>query len=296
MKGEIDLHSIKKEERERRARDLIRRLIRNRNSLIGSLIIILFLVCVAGAGVIAPHHFNEQRLDRTLLRPLSPSYPLGTDEFGRCLLSRIIYGTRITFAISFLATTMAAFIGTAIGLIAGYFGKKVDMFLSMIINITWSFPLILLALILIVLLGSGAMGIVLSVGFLAWAGFARVVRGEVLSVKEKEFILAAKALRLSHFRIIIRHVLPNVVPAILVMFSLNIGTTILIETGLSFLGLGVRPPNPSWGTIISMGRTYIRSAPWLTTFPGLATMLVVLGFNLLGDGLRDILDPKLRSL
>ncbi len=294
--SERDLQEIKRVERERRRRDLLQRLVRNRNALAGSLIILFFLVCAAGANLIAPHDYNEQRLDRALLRPLSPSYPLGTDEFGRCLLSRIIYGTRITFAISFLATGIAAVIGTAIGLVSGYFGKTADQLLGVVINVTWSFPLILLALILIVLLGSGATGIILSVGFLAWAGFARVVRGEVLAVREREFILAARALRLSSLRIIVRHVLPNVVPAILVMFSLNIGTTILIETGLSFLGLGVRPPSPSWGTIISMGRTYIRSAPWLTTFPGLAIMLVVLGFNLLGDGLRDILDPKLRNI
>jgi peptide/nickel transport system permease protein len=294
--NESDFYRIRKRERERRSRDLLRRLLRNRNALAGLLIILSFLVCVAFAGFIAPHHYNEQKLDRALLRPLSPEYPLGTDEFGRCLLSRILYGTRITFAIGFFATAIAALIGTIIGLIAGYFGRATDQFLSMVINITYSFPLILLALILIVLLGSGATGLVLSVGFLAWAGFARVVRGEVLSVKEKEYILAARALRLSDFRIIVRHILPNVVPAILVMFSLNIGTTILIETGLSFLGLGVRPPSPSWGTIISMGRTYIRSAPWLTTFPGIAIMLVVLGFNLLGDGLRDVLDPKLRNI
>jgi peptide/nickel transport system permease protein len=294
---EMDFHRIKKTESDYRWRDLLMRLVRNRNALAGALIILVFLICAAGANLIAPHGYNEQNLERTLVRPLASSgYPLGTDEFGRCLLSRIIYGTRITFAIGFLATAMAAVIGTVIGLLAGYYGRAVDQVMSMIINITWSFPLILLALILVVILGSGASGIILSVGFLAWAGFARVVRGEVLAVREREFILAARALRLSSVRIILRHVLPNVIPAILVMFSLNIGTTILIETGLSFLGLGVRPPNPSWGMIISMGRTYIRAAPWLTTFPGVAIMLVVLGFNLLGDGLRDVLDPKLRDV
>jgi len=294
--GDIDLYKIKLKEKERRRKDFLQRLIRNRNSFVGLIIILIFILCAIFADFIAPQHFNEQNIDNALLKPLSSGYPLGTDEFGRCLFSRIIYGTRITFFVGFVATGIAAIIGTAVGLVAGYFGRKIDQVLSMIINITWSFPLILLALILIVILGSGVYGIILTVGLIAWAGFARIVRGEVLSVKEKDFVLAARALRISNAKIILRHILPNIFPPILVMFSLNIGTTILIETGLSFLGLGVRPPTPSWGTIINMGRTYIRNAPWLTTFPGIAIMLVVLGFNLLGDGLRDIFDPKLRNI
>lgn len=293
---DLDLHLVKVKERERRRKDFIKRLIKNKNALIGLIIILIFIFCALFAGFIAPHHFNEQNIDNNLLKPFSEGYFLGTDEFGRCLFSRIIYGTRITFFVGFAATVISAFIGTTVGLVAGYFGGKIDQLLTVIINITWSFPLILLALILIVILGSGIYGIILSVSLIAWAGFARIVRGEVLSVKEKDFILAARALRISNFKILLRHILPNVFPPVLVMFSLNIGTTIIIESGLSFLGLGVRPPSASWGTIISMGRTYIRNAPWLTTFPGFAIMLVVLGFNLLGDGLRDIFDPKLRNI
>ena len=278
----------------RETTQFLREITHNTNALIGLIIAVMIINIAIFAPFIAPFHYAKQNFTDSLLPPFSPGHILGTDEFGRDLFSRLIFGARISLEVGLVATSLAAFIGVFLGLISGYFGKKIDLIIGVIVDVCWSFPLILLALILIAILGPSLNNVMLSVGLTSWAGFARVTRGEVLSLKEREFVEAARALGKSNFRIIFRHILPNTAPAIIVMFSLTMANAILIEAGLSFLGLGAQPPTPSWGTIISMGRTYIREAWWLTTFPGIAIMTVVLGFNLLGDGLRDILDPRLK--
>ncbi len=271
------------------------RLRRSPGAMIGLVLITLLLLTVLSADVIAPQGIDDQDLRKGLWPP-SREFPLGTDEFGRDMLSRIIHGARISLQVGIIATVISAVIGVILGAIAGYFGGRIDYLIQGMVDISWAFPTVLFALFLIAVLGPSLTNVMISVGLGYWGGYARVVRGQVLSLREWEFIAAAHAIGASDLRIMFRHIMPNIVAPVIIMSTLMMADAILIEATLSFLGMGAQPPTPSWGSILSAGRAHMRLAPWETIFPGIAIMLTVLGFNLLGDGLRDALDPRLRNI
>jgi len=228
-------------------------------------------------------------------QPPSGRHLFGTDEKGRDILSRVLYGARFSLAIGLLATALALVLGTAAGLIGGYFGGRADAALQAVTDVTLAFPSLLLAIAIALVLTPGFISVFLALGLVGWAAVARLVRGEVLSLKRREFVTAARAGGSSSARILLRHILPNCLPLILVAGSLKIGTAILGEAALSFLDLGVRPPAPTWGFMISSSREFLSSAPWMAVFPGIFLSATVIAFNLLGDTLRDRLDPRLDS-
>jgi ABC-type dipeptide/oligopeptide/nickel transport system permease subunit len=273
--------------------ETLRRLKHNRMALIGLLIISIFVLCAALAPWIAPYDPTRASLRHALQKPSSES-PLGRDELGRDMLSRIIYGARISLSIGLISVSIGAVIGIPIGAISGYYGGKTDLIVQRLIDIMLAFPGMLLAIVVVSTLGVGLRNVMIAVGIVSIPIYVRLVRGSVLSIKEQEYISAAKALGSGDLRIIFRHILPNCLGPIIVQSTLQIATAILWAAGLGFLGLGAQPPTPEWGTMLSKGRVYIRVAPHVTTFPGLAIVLSVLGFNLLGDGLRDALDPRLK--
>ena len=270
------------------------RLRRSKFAMIGLVLIGALVLLALTADFIAPQGINEQDLRKGFLPP-SSEFWLGTDEFGRDLFSRIIHGSRISLQVAIIATGFSAVIGIILGMIAGYMGGRVDSIIQGMIDISWAFPTILLALFLIAIIGPGLVNLMIAVGISYWGGFARVVRGQVLTLKEWEFVTAARSVGASDFRIMFRYILPNLLPPVIVMSTLMMADAILIESTLSFLGMGAPRPIPSWGSILASGRSHMRRALWVTVYPGIAIMLTVLGFNLLGDGLRDALDPRLRN-
>jgi peptide/nickel transport system permease protein len=269
------------------------RLRRSPGAMIGLVLVVLLLLMALAADFIASQGIDDQDLRKGLFAP-SREFPLGTDEFGRDMLSRIIHGARVSLQVGIIATVISAAIGVSLGAIAGYFGGRTDYLIQGMVDISWAFPTVLLAIFLVAVLGPGLVNVMIAVGLVYWGGFARVVRGQVLSLREWEFIIAAQAIGASDLRVMFRHIVPNVLAPVIVMFTLMMADAILIEATLSFLGMGAQPPIPSWGSILAGGRTYMRLAPWVTIFPGVAIMLTVLGFNMLGDGLRDALDPRLK--
>jgi len=289
--------ALRPEEEPRRSKQVSTwaRLRRSPGAMIGLALIVLLLFLALTADYVASQGIDDQSLRKGLLAP-GREFPLGTDEFGRDMLSRIIHGSRVSLKVGIIATGISAVIGIVLGAIAGYFGGRIDYLIQGLVDISWAFPTVLLAIFLIAVLGPGLVNVMIAVGLVYWGGFARVVRGQVLSLREWEFITAARAIGANDLRIMFRHIVPNIVAPVIVMCSLMMADAILIEATLSFLGMGAQPPTPSWGSILSDGRTYMRLAPWVTIFPGIAIMLTVLGFNLLGDGLRDALDPRLRNL
>jgi len=270
------------------------RLRRSKSAMIGLVLIGILISLALSADIITPQGINDQDLRKGFFPP-SSEFWLGTDEFGRDMYSRVIHGSRVSLQVGIIATAISAVIGIFLGAIAGYFGGKIDSVIQGMIDISWAFPTVLLALFLIAIIGPGLTNLMIAVGFSYWGGFARVVRGQVLSLKEWEFVTAAKAVGASDTRILFRYILPNLLPPVIVMSTLMMADAILIESTLSFLGMGAQPPIPSWGSILSSGRAHMRRALWVTIYPGIAIMLTVLGFNLLGDGLRDALDPRLRN-
>lgn len=267
---------------------------KNKIALLG-LIIILFLIFVAiFAPFLASHHPYEQNLEKALLAPCL-EYPFGTDDLGRCIFSRIIFGTRTSLQIGIIVTSITACIGIIMGLIAGYYGGLADEIIMRLVDIFLAFPGLVLALTIAGLMGPGLFNVMFALSLVGWMGYTRVVRGSVLAVKEKEFVETAKSLGANNLYILIHHILPNVIAPVIVMATLGIGHTILAAAGLSFLGLGAQPPIPVWGAMLNNGKAFMRTAPHLTIFPGLAIMITVLAFNFLGDGLRDLLDPRLKE-
>lgn len=224
------------------------------------------------------------------------AHPLGTDELGRDILARIVYGSRITLTIAATAVILGGIVGTLLGIVAGYYRGTVDRVLMRIVDIQLALPLMLLALLVIAALGPSTTNLVIVLALTSWLRYARIIRGQVLALREREYILSAHAIGASTWRIIIRHLLPNVLTPALVVATLELARIIIMDAALSFLGLGVQPPNPSWGRMLADGRVYISSAWWIVTFPGIAILLTVLSVNLLGDWLRDYFDPKLRTL
>jgi peptide/nickel transport system permease protein len=273
---------------------LAQRLSRSKSAIIGSAIILIIVTVAIFANLIAPFDPIDQDF-RSQLQSPSLAHLLGTDEFGRDIFSRIVHGARWALLAGLLADTIALVLGVTIGLIGGYFGGRIDTGVVWLTDVMLAFPYLLLAMIIVAIFGPGLVNAMISVGIVYVPQYARLVRGTVLSLKEKEFIEAARCLGVSKFRIILRHVLPNCMAPIIVMASLAVGWAIVQTAGLSFLGLGAQPPTPEWGSMLSGGRSFMLSAWWIATFPGLAIVITVIGFNLLGDGLRDALDPYLRG-
>jgi len=272
-----------------------KKLIKSNISLLGTLIVLLFILTAAMAPLLAPYHpVNDGSLVERLQAP-SVSHLLGTDSQGRDILSRIIYGARVSVQVGVISVGIALVIGTLMGMVAGFYGGWVDNVMMRLVDIMLAFPGVLLAIAITAVLGPELKNAMIAVGVVNIPAFARIVRSTVLSVKAMEYVEAARAIGATDVRIIFRHVLPNSMAPLIVQTTLNIGTAILDAAALSFLGLGAQPPTPEWGAMLSDGRSYLQKAPWVMFFPGMAIMLVVLGFNLLGDGLRDALDPRLKQ-
>lgn len=277
-----------------RFRNFCKYLFKNKAALIGLSIILFLLLCAIFAPLITPYEYDAQELEN-MLQPPSKDHVFGTDEFGRDIYTRVIYGTRVSLQIGLIAVGISLIIGVVLGAIAGYYGGIVDHVISGVTDVAWAFPTTLLAIAIIASLGPSLVNVMISVALVYWSGYARLVRGEFLSLKEQEFVEAARALGYSDLRIIFRHILPNAIAPAIVLTTLSIPKAIIVESSLSFLGLGAQPPTPSWGSIINSGREYLIEAPWISLFPGLMIALIVLGFNLFGDSLRDTLDPRLRD-
>ena len=269
---------------------------RNRLALVGLVLVVVLYLVAFLAPLLAPYDPIAQG-DLRVASYLSPSaaHWLGTDQFGRDVLSRIIYGARISLAVGFIAVAIAIVLGSLLGAVAGYLGGKNDTMIMRFTDMVMAFPRLVLLIMIIALFEPSITLIILVLGLTQWPGTARLVRGEVLSLREREYVQAARALGFGRSRIILRQLIPNVLAPVIVAATLGVGNTIVLEAGLSFLGMGVQPPTPSWGTLVADGRQNLIGAWWVATFPGLAIVITVLAFNLVGDGLRDALDPRLRS-
>ena len=270
------------------------RFLRYRSSQIGLALVLIYVTVALFAGVLAPYSPIEQHAKDRLQEP-NPNYLLGTDEFGRDILSRLMHGATNSLRIALISVTIACIVGATLGMTSGYIGGVFDNAMMRVMDLFFAFPAILLALTIVAALGPGAFNTILAISVVYTPIFARVARGPVLSLKNMEFVQAAQAIGTRHPRILLRHVLPNALAPIIVQITLALSWAMLTEAGLSFLGLGTIPPAPSWGSMLSESRKMMEIAPWMAVFPGLAIMLGVLGFNMLGDGLRDALDPRLRS-
>jgi peptide/nickel transport system permease protein len=264
-------------------------------------IVVVMTFVAIFAPLIAPHSPTEQSLPDKLLPPAwqeggSAKHLLGTDLLGRDVLSRLVYGARVSMTVALAALLAGGGVGLMLGILSGYAGGRLDAFIMRVVDATLTFPTILIALLLTVSLGQGLRTIIIAITFIIWARFARIVRGEVLAVKARDFVALAKVHGCSHLRIMAIHIVPNVMNTFMVLLTLHIGFVIIVEASLSFLGAGIAPPTPSWGQMVADGRGHIAGAWWLSVVPGVAILLVVLAFNLFGDWLRDWLDPRLRQL
>lgn len=262
---------------------------------IGGAIVLVLMVCALLAHWIAPYPYDQVNI-RQRLKPPGTQFYFGTDNLGRDLFSRIVYGARVSVTVGFGAVALGAFLATVIGTLSGYFGGKFDVLVQRVVDAWMAFPWLVILLSIMAVLGPGLLNIILSLGFLSAASGSRVVRSATLAVKGHQYIEAAWAVGASHWRVLLRYILPNVMAPIIILATVNLGFVILAESSLSFLGLGVPPPYPSWGEMLSgSGRSYMEKAPWMAVWAGLAISLAVFGFNMLGDALRDLLDPRLRS-
>lgn len=270
------------------------RLKENRVAMLGLVIIAVFILLALFAPAIAPYDPYQQQWEAKLEDP-SIQHLAGTDELGRDILSRLIFGARISLSIGFLIETLAILIGVTLGCIAGYYGGIWDSIIMRMTDIIFAFPSLIFAIAIMFALGPGLINVFFALGLISWAGTARLIRGQVLHIKELEYIESCRAIGEKDFQIIVRHIIPNCLPTIIVIITLGIPDAIMSEASLSFLGLGAQPPMASWGSMIYSARTYIMQAPTYSVFPGICIMLIVLSFNILGDGLRDALDPRLKD-
>jgi peptide/nickel transport system permease protein len=275
--------------------DAWRRLIRQPLSVLAGVIIIVLIITALVGPLIAPYDPNNIDMANRFDQP-SMSHPFGTDDFGRDILSRIIVGARVSLQVGLIAVGLAATVGTLLGLVAGYAGRLTDEVIMRAMDILFAFPAILLAIAIMAALGKGITNAMIAIGIVYVPIFARIARGSVLAIRGEEFIDAARAIGASDNRIVFRHILPNTLSPLIVETTLSLSFAILAEAALSFFGLGTQPPDPSWGRMLSEGRAYFQQSVWLAIWPGLAIMMTVLGFNLLGDGLRDALDPRLKNV
>mgnify|MGYP000330794248 FL=1 len=268
---------------------------RNVNFVVGFLMILSLILVAIFAQQIAPYDYDEPHKQDRLQAPNS-TYLFGTDDFGRDMFSKVIYGTRITLWVALLGTSIQLFLGVVVGLLCGYFGGWVDKVLLFITDVTWCVPGTILALAVVTVLGKGLTNSIIAISLVGWAGYARTVRAKTMSLRTMAFVETGRAFGESAPSLMFRYILPNIVPSLIVLISNNLPGTIMATTTLSFLGLGSQPPSPDWGLAISQGMNYVHRAQWLSIFPGLALVYTVLGFNILGEGMRDLLDPRLKGL
>ncbi len=273
--------------------DVWMRLKKNKSAMFGMFIIGLLFFCAIFADVIAPFGYDDQNLSIALTKPNS-QYWFGTDNFGRDIYSRIIYGSRISLQVGFVAVSISMVIGGALGAIAGFFGGKLDNIIMRTMDILLAIPSILLAISIVSALGPGLINVMIAVGISSIPSYSRIVRASVITLKDQEFVEAARAVGTSNFRIITKHIIPNSLAPIIVQATLGVAGAILSAAGLSFIGLGIQPPTPEWGSMLSAGRQFIRDYPHISMYPGLVIMITIFGLNLFGDGLRDALDPRLK--
>ncbi len=275
--------------------DQVKKLIRqNKLAAFSAVLIVVIILMAVFAPLVAPYDPYAQVLKDRLLAP-GKAHWLGTDELGRDMLSRIIYGARISLTIGLVPTLISMVIGTVLGLIAGYYGGKIDFTIMRFADVMLAFPSLLLAMVVMYTMGGGLVNIFIALSLVNWAGTARIVRAQTLSLKEAEYVEAARSIGVKSWTILMRHILPNCLPSLIVLFTLNIPSAILSESSLSFLGVGAQPPSASWGLAVVRGKKYLFTEPWLSIAPSVAIMIVVMAFNFLGDGLRDVLDPYLKE-
>jgi peptide/nickel transport system permease protein len=271
----------------------MRRLLQEPTTVIGLALLVVFVLLALAAPLVSPFDPLFQNISASLTPP-SPGYWLGTDKLGRDLLSRMIYGARISLRVGFLVVIFAGTLGSLVGLVAGYVRGWADEALMRVTDIFFAFPSLILAMAIAGALGPSLQNALIAVGVVSWPVYARLIRSQVLVLREQEFVLAARAIGVARWKVLFRHLLPNTVAPFLVQASFDMGATILAVAGLSFIGFGAQPPIPEWGVMISEGRNYITTQWWLTAVPAVAILLLVAAFNLVGDGLRDVLDPRLR--
>ncbi|KAB7705037.1 ABC transporter permease subunit [Bacillus aerolatus] len=280
--------------KESKLKDFLSILMINKAAMVGGIIILFYIFIALFAPLLAPYSPYDIHLENKLMPP-SADHWLGTDDKGRDILSRILYGSRLSMGVGFAAVLFGAFFGIIFGLVAGYYGKWVDSIIMRMMDIMLAFPGILLALAIIAALGPSLINVTIAVGAFSVPLFARIVRGSTLEVKRLEYIDAIRSLGANDLTIIFKHIFPNILSPIIVQGTLRLATAILSAAGLSFLGLGAQPPSPEWGTMLSIGRDFLFSAPYVALFPGLAISILVLGFNIFGDGLRDAFDPRMKK-
>ncbi len=267
--------------------------LKNRSLVAGLLIFGTVLILVVFAGLIAPHPYDAIDIPNALAAP-SAGNPFGTDNYGRCVFSRVVYGSRLAFRVGLIVVAIESLIGVTLGLLAGYYGKAVDRIILFITDLTWALPPMVAALAIVTMIGPSLNNVVIAIAVVSWAQFTRIVRAKTQTIKNMPFIEAARAFGESDRDIMLRYILPNILSPIIVLATLALPEAILSTTALGFLGLGAQQPEPDWGLILKDGIAYLRVAPWISIFPGLAIAYTVLGFNLLGEGLRDLLDPRLK--
>ncbi len=274
----------------------LKELLYHRSALVGLILFVVVLAAAIFAPWISPYDPVKDFDNRNSLQPPSKEHLLGTDNIGRDQLSRILYGARTSLLVGLVVEITAVIVGIIVGLVAGYYGGRIDDFATWMISLVQAFPGLLLAIATMAVLGPGLMNVIVALALVKWPSMARLVRGEVLRVREQEYVSSAKVIGASDMVIMARHILPNCLAPVWVDATLGMASAILDESALSFLGLGVQPPNPSWGSMLGRGRDYLSIAPWLTTYPGLCIMVTVLALNLLGDGLRDLFDPRMKGI
>ena len=266
-------------------KEKLKLMLHNKMFVIGAVLFLAVIFVVIFAPILAPHTYTEQNMSMRLAKPCG-EYPLGTDQYGRCILSRVIYGSRIALGVGIVAVVIETLIGVTLGIIAGYYGKKIDKVVLFVTDTTWSIPPIILAMAIVLMLGSSAQNVAIAVAVVSWAQFTKIVRAKVQSLKGLSYIEAAKICGEKDISIILRYILPNLVSTIIIL------ATLALPSG--FLGLGAQQPLPDWGMILSEGIQYIRNAPWISMAPGIAIVWTVLGFNLVGEGIKELLDPRLK--
>lgn len=289
---DIEIEEVILNERTTLAKDVWRRFKKNKLAVFGSFVIFALVIIAIFAPVIAPYSYSDQNLEQALLPP-SREHLFGTDFFGRDVFSRVIYGARISIAVSIIPTAISTILGVIFGSISGYKGGTFDLIFMRFVDIMFAFPEILFVIAISFALGRGLFTLFIALSIVGWPRDARIIRSQIISIKQKEFVEAARAIGMSDMRILFKHCLPNSIAPIIILVSLSIPGVILSEAAYSFLGLGAQPPTPSWGAILNDGQRFIRNAPWIAIWPGVAIFITVLAYNLVGNGLRDALDPFL---